>query len=84
MHFYFQCYFVENQNGLNSIKKYNLKHYREHLASCVNPDDLVEKLQERKITLSSVQKKKIMLKETSQKRVKYLLDVLAVLPDTAF
>ena len=84
MYVYFQCSFVEDQNVLNSFDKDKLKHYREHLISCVNPDDLVKQLQESNITLSSVQKKKMTLKNTTKKQVMYLLDVLAVLPENAF
>ena len=69
---------------MNSFDKYKLKHYREDLVGCVNPDDLVKELQESNIALSSLQKKKIALKKTPQKRVMYLLDVLTVLPDNAF
>ena len=69
---------------MNSSDKYKLKHYREELVSCVNPDDLVKELQGSNIALSSVQNKKITLKKTPQKRVMYLLEILAVLPDNAF
>ena len=69
---------------MNSFDKYKLKHYREDLVGCLNPDDLVKELQESNIALSSLQKKKITLKKTPQKRVMYLLDVLTVLSDNAF
>ena len=83
-YFCFQCSIVEIQHLLNSCDKYKLQHYREDLVGCVNPDDLVKELQKSNIALSSVQKKKIMLKKTPQKRVMYLLDVLRVLPNNAF
>ena len=69
---------------MNSFEKGKLKRYREDIAGCVNPDDLVNKLLGSNIALSSVQKKKIALKKTPQKQMKYLLDILAVLPDNAF
>ena len=61
-----------------------LKQYGEQLIRCVKPHDLVRELQESNITLSSVQTKKITLKKTPLKRMMYLLNVLAVLPEKAF
>ena len=83
-YFCFQCSIVEIQHLLNSFDKYKLMRFREDLVGCVNPDDLVKELQESNIALSSLQKKKLTLKKTPQKRAKYLLDVLTVLPDNAF
>ena len=69
---------------MNSFDKCKLKRYWEDLAGCVNLDEIVKKLQESNITLSSGQEKTIALKKTPRKTVKNLFDILAVLPNNAF
>ena len=62
-----------------------IRTHADDLYSIVNPNSLITKLKSKNIVeLSSVQKIKLASKMTPQRKMKYLLKMLLILPDTAF